>query len=169
MDRNCPESSTDIADVTTFKFHKYRILSSIVKDGINSSVPLKAFSHYFLKELIETANAHANYRFILVDEATFEPAILVWVLNWKCLSGSVIDGSIVLQPAVKILYINCHDSKSKDSESIMEKWACDRLVENFPQSRDSLVQFLGALNKSNSSLPTAKRSLKLFRVAIIDI
>lgn len=62
-------------------------------------------SHYFVRELIETANAHANYRFILLNEENLNPVVALWVLNWKVHAGFIdTDGKLAFRPAMKILY-----------------------------------------------------------------
>ena len=75
-------------------------------------------SHFFVRELVETANAHANYRFILLDEESMAPVVALWVLNWKGQVG-VVDtqpGKIQFKPAVKILYKRIPQKDGKEAE-----------------------------------------------------
>ncbi len=107
INRTLDEVSENVQDVTTFKFLKSKIscTSKNVNTGERTPLPARSFTHYFVRELIETANAHANYRFILLDEESLCPIIALWVLNWKCQVGSINqDGKICFKPAMKILY-----------------------------------------------------------------
>ena len=120
MNRNLEELTDNIQDVTTFKFMKSKISCSIKNENTGNLTTLqtRSMTHYFVRELIETANAHANYRFILLDEETFRPVVAIWVLNWKCQMGYLNqNGKICFRPAMKILYKRIH----YDDDGIREK------------------------------------------------
>jgi hypothetical protein len=99
--------SSDASCITTFKFLKSRISCSS-NDPANGSIniiPTLSITKYFVRELIETANAHANYRFILLNEETLNPVIALWVLNWKVQAGYIDkNGKLAFRPAMKMLY-----------------------------------------------------------------
>lgn len=114
MDRNAAQDSLDIAHVSTFKLFKYMIKSyNLSPDDLSDRKPIdpKPFSFYFIRELIETANAHANYRFVIVDQANHNTKMLVWVLNWKCQTGAIDEksGKVTFTSAIKLLYIPCNE------------------------------------------------------------
>ncbi|KAJ3347695.1 hypothetical protein HDU91_006719 [Kappamyces sp. JEL0680] len=121
MDRNAADGSMDIGDITSFKLHKYRIHSDVTPvsgSGDSVRLPYYPFSHYFLRTLIETANAHANYRSILVDEYTLAPCMVLWVLNWNSEIGvqAIAKERLVLRPAIKILYRRIQMENGEDQE-----------------------------------------------------
>ena len=107
IDRGQEDLSSNVDSITTFKFLKSKISCSSVNadDGSINTLPTRSMSHYFVRELIETANAHANYRFILLNEENLNPVVALWVLNWKVQAGFIDkDGKLAFTPAMKILY-----------------------------------------------------------------
>lgn len=169
VNRSQQDLSTDTQGITTFKLYKSKISATVIDSTttLERKIPTKSWTHYFVRELIETANAHANYRFILLDEETLGPIIALWVLNWKCQEGVVgKDGNIHFKPAVKILYKRISQSNNHDAEFI-EKWQSDRMVEQFPHNHESLVELIITLQKSTLSMPPSKRFFNGFQVALL--
>jgi len=121
-----------------------------------------------MHEIISSANANAYYRYIVLDETTSEPALLLWVLNWKCEIGTLSENNLQLSPAIKLLYLP-FTSSSTDAVSIYLKWSHDRQVETIQYPTDCLIELLSCLNKNNASLPMDKQYLNQFMVSLMNI
>jgi hypothetical protein len=111
-------------------------------------------------ELREMANAHANYRFLINDEVTSEPVMLVWLLNWNSLvSTNAINEPIALKHSVKILF-------SKERSDVFDSWIGDPLVENLMYSNALITQLHLELMNNCQKLPPGYRKMDGFGISI---
>lgn len=155
------EGNPEFNDLQTIKFFKYRINQIIP----NKSIAFEPFAKYFVKDLIESANHHAIYRFILGNEETGRDELLLWVLNWKSECGYSDGGTLTLEPAIKILYLASNNEVSK---LLFENWSHDKQVDRMQYPLDCLSNLLLHLNECNRKLPPSRRILNSFRVAHLN-
>jgi hypothetical protein len=168
----CRKDEPDWEDLDTIKLFKYRT-NPILPDSA-APYPRRPFSYYFLKDLIDSANSNAFYRYIVSDERTGEPVLLLWVLNWNCGLGTFEKShentvNCKLVPSLKVLYkFLCRDPSPLDAKLFL-KWSNDRQVEHLQYPLDCLIQLKLALVHSTSLLPIDKQKVAEFDSAIIVI
>lgn len=56
---------------------KYRIDAG--KSTSSELLPTESFARYFLTDIIDSADAHATYRYLLINEETGKPELLVMI------------------------------------------------------------------------------------------
>lgn len=148
----------------------------LFKDGINMHTSAGIFrassTAGFIAELMDAVNAHANYRFILRDELTGKPKLLLWVLNWKVYACGVSVGEdckkVELKEATKVLYKQCSGTSVRmEDVELLGSWEKDVLVENLVYTDSRLVQIYLAFSQNNRQLPMAQRLLNGFNVALV--
>jgi hypothetical protein len=154
------EKDPEFNDLQTIKFFKYRI------NQINpqKEITFEPFSKYFVKDLIESANHHATYRFALGNEETGRDELLLWVLNWKSECGYSNGGLSKLEPAIKLLYL----TRNNESEILFENWDNDKQVDRMQYPLDCLSSLLFHLKECNRTLPPSRRKLNSFKVAHLN-
>lgn len=91
--------SVDMGDITMLKIFKSQI-SGYKEQALGSEKSLDAFTAVagqFVLGLVDQANAHASYRFILRDARTgkvqllvFPSIIQIWLFNWQSNMASAI-------------------------------------------------------------------------------
>jgi hypothetical protein len=166
----CQKDTPAWEDLDTIKLFKYRT-NPLLPDHTRI-YPFRSFTHYFLKDLIDSANSSAFYRYIISDEKTGEPVLLLWILNWNCGLGTFhkqdeTTMNCNLVSALKVLYkFFCRDP-SKLEEQLILKWSNDRQVEHLQYPSDCLIELKLALKNATSLLPIEKRKVAEFDSAII--
>ncbi|KAL2912076.1 E3 ubiquitin-protein ligase E3D [Polyrhizophydium stewartii] len=141
MHRDAPADSTDVAHIKIIKFFKYRV-NALLNDGRRVHMP---FEQCFARDLLESAKAHATYRFFVHDEDADNHAL-----------PAVFVGAIAV--SLKILFRICDFGAQREAEplSLDEATKSDRV--HLPG--DLVAALVCALRRNASAyVPAPERRL----------
>ncbi|KND05067.1 uncharacterized protein SPPG_00742, partial [Spizellomyces punctatus DAOM BR117] len=194
-----PQDATNIAEhIRGVKLFRYWV-DFVVADTASSPLTTekdalnRTFVSFFADDLLESADAHASYRFIIQTQGSDEPRLLLWILNWNMAVSTntpvhdILDPTMdatslervlsiytqnlghseKMHPAMKILYLDCSQSVTSAQESIVTSWRGNGQVESISLHPSLHDQVLTALRVSTAYLPPAKRDLNGFKVGFI--
>ncbi|KAI0073794.1 hypothetical protein K474DRAFT_1677656 [Panus rudis PR-1116 ss-1] len=151
---------SDGAPVLVYRFAKYAF-----RPISPSSEPLKIpLSAFIVEDMTEFVQAHATYRFVIVDEEEDRPRILLWLfkpnmrLSYATPSRYFIpkDGSI---RAAKVLYKLLVPSPPSEVQTIINRYPGFPQAEHLYYPIDICRRLAGLLKESTTAYPESMRTM----------
>ncbi|KAJ3074474.1 hypothetical protein HDU98_011157 [Podochytrium sp. JEL0797] len=147
-----------------------RLFKHCVDIRLDSGTFHRPYISYFVNELLESADSHASYKFIVSIGNSNKPALMVWLLNWNILYGissatSPLD--LRVSPAIKVGFLLC----SKQNETILGQWDADKQVERMQVEAPFYKVLVDTLETSHGdivAIEEADKQLNGFKFAYLQ-
>ncbi|TFK48970.1 hypothetical protein OE88DRAFT_1663265 [Heliocybe sulcata] len=145
----------------SFRLLKYAI-RAITSSSEMSNIPLSAF---IVEDMVELVQAHATYRFVVIDEENEWPRILIWLFKPSIRIAYKVSTSYLIPQtdsihAAKVLYkIIGPNVAPEDLRSTLDKFPGFPQAENLSYPLETCRRLAGLLKESNSSYPANMRTM----------
>ncbi|KAF8524313.1 HECT-like ubiquitin-conjugating enzyme-binding-domain-containing protein [Hysterangium stoloniferum] len=141
----------------------YRLAKYAIRPVSPSSEPLKIpLSAFILQDMDELVQAHATYRFVLLDEEEEKPRILIWMfkshmqISYATSNYKLMSRSASVQ-AAKVNFKILGPSVSPTVKSTVEKYPGFKQHERLLYPMDVCRRLAGLLKESNVAYPQGRR------------
>ncbi|ELU41223.1 hypothetical protein AG1IA_04749 [Rhizoctonia solani AG-1 IA] len=141
----------------TYRFKKYTTRPI----AANFRFPRVPFTAFVAADMVDLAQAHASYRFVIQDEETETPRILIWLfksaiqLSYAGATGSLIPPSGTIT-AAKVTFVIFGPGGTANS---LERYPTFKNAEVLSYPMDLCRRLAGSLKESNAAYPESRRSL----------
>ncbi|KDQ58353.1 hypothetical protein JAAARDRAFT_34152 [Jaapia argillacea MUCL 33604] len=146
---------------TVYRLVKYAI-RPVSLSAEPSRIPLSAF---IAEDMIELMQAHATYRFVLLDEEEERPRVLIWLFKPSIRLSYSLPTHLVLPKsgsfhATKVLYkLLPPTTTSSQLPGILNNYPGFPQAENLLYPLDICRRLAGLLTESNSAYPEGMRTM----------
>ncbi|KAI9343945.1 ubiquitin-conjugating enzyme E2-binding protein [Obelidium mucronatum] len=159
---------TDAATLPTNSYFALRLYKHCLDIHLEDEIFHRSYIAYFVNEILEAANSHASYKFIISIGNNNKPALMIWLLNWNILYGfaSSMDSKLSMNPAVKVGFLQC----TQESEKTVMEWDADKQVERMQVEAPFFDILVATLKQSFEGLivgSDADKELNGFKFAYI--
>lgn len=127
-----------------------------------SKIPLSAF---IIEDMQEYVNAHATYRFIVMDEEEERPRILVWLfkpnmrLSYTTPSQYIIPKSGTIRSSKILFQLLGPNTSTIELQTLLHKYPGFPQAEHLYYPIDICRRLAGLLKESNTAYPESMRTM----------
>ncbi|EPQ52345.1 hypothetical protein GLOTRDRAFT_140695 [Gloeophyllum trabeum ATCC 11539] len=145
----------------SYRFLKYAIRTLSTSKEL-PPVPLSAF---IVEDMMELVQAHATYRFVVLDEESERPRILIWLfkpsirISYNTPATYLIPQSDSIRAAKVLFKIIGPHVAPEDLRSTLDKFPGFPQAENLSYPLEICRRLAGLLKESNNSYPVDMRTM----------
>ncbi|KAF8888545.1 HECT-like ubiquitin-conjugating enzyme-binding-domain-containing protein [Infundibulicybe gibba] len=144
----------------------YRLLKYAIRPVSPTSEPSRiSLSAFIIEDMVEFVQAHATYRFVILDEEEERPRILVWLfkpniqLSYSVSTSYAIPRTASIRAAKVLFKLLGPLDESADLNNLLNKYPGFPQAEYLFYPRDICHRLAGLLKESNASYPLSMRTM----------